>query len=368
MLKIGIECENLEDAKSRWGVGHVVLNLLKEYEKNIEWHKEFKLYLYFNQFIPDDEVLKNPIFVKRIVGWKSLKSFNIFYHILMPVKAMLDGVDRMFFPAYMMPPLYLGKAVVILTNDVYYEYKQGTLPFKYRLAYGMFTNWAAKFAYKIMAISGASKDEVARLYKIKPNKIFVSRLGSHRAREVAQDFKSNSLYILYVGQMFARRHAKETILAFSQIAPKYPDLRLILVGRDKYPRPIIQSMVKEMNNRFGRERINYRDYVADDEISRLYSSAELVVYVSESEAFGLPPVEAASYGVPVVVMDNALNHELFNDAAFFAANGTSEKIADAIDRGLKDEQKRKYCKDRYKELIPRLSWSSFAKSFFENVK
>ena len=78
MLKIGIECENLEDAKSRWGVGHVVLNLLKEYEKNIEWHKEFKLYLYFNQFIPDDEVLKNPIFVKRIVGWKSLKSFNIF--------------------------------------------------------------------------------------------------------------------------------------------------------------------------------------------------------------------------------------------------------------------------------------------------
>ena len=77
MKRIGIECENLEDPKSRWGVGQVTLNLLQEYAKNLEWQKEYRFYLYFKKSIPDDEVLKNPIFNKRVMGFPS---FNIFYH------------------------------------------------------------------------------------------------------------------------------------------------------------------------------------------------------------------------------------------------------------------------------------------------
>src|SRR3989344_4317089 len=161
MIKIGIECENLEDSKSRWGIGQITLNLLKEYAANLEWQKKYKLYLYFKKRVPDDEVFKNPIFVKRVLGFPS---FNIFYHILMPIRAMLDGLDWMFFPSYMLPPLYVGKSVVMLTEDVFYEYKQGTLPFRYRLAYGLFTNWSALRAKKILTISKTSGKEVAKLY------------------------------------------------------------------------------------------------------------------------------------------------------------------------------------------------------------
>src|SRR3990167_7903987 len=148
IIKIGIECENLEDPKSRWGIGKITLNLLKEFSKNPEWQKQYKLYLYFKKRVPDDEFLKNPIFVKRVLGFPS---FNIFYHILMPLRAMADRLDWMFFPAYMLPPLYFGKSVVMLTEDVYYEYKSGILPFRYRLAYGLFTNWEEIRANKILA-------------------------------------------------------------------------------------------------------------------------------------------------------------------------------------------------------------------------
>src|SRR3990167_9479807 len=188
MIKIGIECENLEDPKSRWGVGQVTLNLLKEYAANPEWYKKYKLYLYFKKRIPDDQVFKNPIFVKRLLGFSS---FNIFYHILMPLRAMADRLDWMFFPAYQLPPLYIGKSVVMLTHDVYYEYKYGDLPFRYKLSYGIFTNWAAKFATKILAISETSKKEVARVYKINHDKIFVSYLGvsSHNPQSVIRNSK-----------------------------------------------------------------------------------------------------------------------------------------------------------------------------------
>jgi len=372
MTKLGIECENLEDNKSRWGIGQMVLNLLKEYEKNLEWQKEYKLYLYFNQFIPDDEVLRNPIFIKRVVGWKFLKSFNIFYHILMPLRALRDNLDFMFFPAYMMPPLYYRKAIVTLTNDAYYEYKKGFLPFKYRLAYGLFTNWAAKFAYKILAISEASKKEVAKLYNISLDKIFVSRLGgrlSNQRTGDGPDKSSSNRYILYVGQMFPRRHAKESILAFEIIAKEHPEPSFIMVGKDKYKNPTIDNLVKTVNDRLGKEKIIHYDYIQnDEEMCKLYRGALLTVYVSDHEAFGLPPVEAASIGVPVIVMDNELNHELFGDSAFFAKSGSVNDIAEAMHNGLSNEYLReKFTKD-YIEIIPKLSWHNFTKNFFENVK
>jgi glycosyltransferase involved in cell wall biosynthesis len=375
MIKLGIECENLEDAKSRWGVGRLVLNLLKEYEKNPIWQKEFKLYLYFNQFIPDDVVLRNPIFIKRVVGWRSLRSFNLFYHILMPLRAMRDGLNFMFFPAYMLPPLYFGKAVTLLTNDVYYEYTKGSLPFKYKLAYRLFSNWAARFSHKILAISEASKKEVAKLYNIPSTKIFVSKLGvelyedSTDNHEKSDKPRINRVYMLYVGQMFPRRHAKETILAFEQIATEYKDVNLILVGRDKYSPSIINQLVNETNNRLSGVRIIHHDYIQNyDEIINLYKHALLVIYVSDSEAFGLPPVEAASLGTPVVVMDNDLNHELFSSSAFFSRSGNVADIANALRSGLSNDDRRGHFAEEYKRIMPQLSWYNFAKNFFDNVK
>ncbi len=201
MIKLGIECENLEDPKSRWGVGQITLNLLKEYTENPELQKKFKLYLYFKKEIPDDELFKihNSKFIIRILG---VPSFNIFYHIAMPIRAMMDRLDWMFFPPYMLPPLYLGKSVVMLTDDVYYEYKSGSLPFKYRLAYRIFTNWAAKFATKILAISETSKKQVAKLYGIKPEKIFVSYPGVNLSKVTGYEPPFVS-YILYVGHWIA---------------------------------------------------------------------------------------------------------------------------------------------------------------------
>lgn len=363
MLKFGVECENLEDVKSRWGVGQITLNLLEQYAANPEWQKKYKLFLYFKREIPDDAVLKNPVFIKRILR---TSSFNIFYHILLPIRAMIDRLDWMFFPAYMLPPLYLGKSIVLLTDDVYYEYTQGTLPFKYKLAYRLFTNWAAKRARKILAISNASRKELVKLYGIAPKRIFVSRLGVGPKNSTTHNPQSATLsYILYIGQMFPRRCVKESVLAFKKIAPEFPELKFILVGKDRYNPPVIKKMIVDTNQELGSERILQYDYIDKrEDIEKLYAGAKLFIYVSHSEAFGLPPVEAASYSVPVVVEDSDLNHELFGDAAFFVRSSNADHIAIAIQRGLTDMQKREYCIKKYKEIIPRLSWRNFAEKFF----
>ncbi len=361
-IKIGIECENLEDGQSRWGIGHLTLNLLEEYAKDPIWHDQYELYLYFKNSVPADPVLKNPIFKKRVSG---TRSFNIFYHILMPLRALYDRLDWMFFPAYMLPPLYAGSSIVLLTGDVYYEYKRGSLPFRYRLAYGLFTNWAARSATKIMAISESSKREVSHLYGIGPERIFVSRLGVENPP--ASNENKYGQYILYVGQMFPRRSARESLRAFETIAPGFPDLKFILVGRDKYQPAVIAEMVRTINEKLGSERVIHYDYIESDRTIRdLYAHAKLFVYISSHEAFGLPPVEAAGYGVPVVVKDSDINHELFGDAAFFVRDQKDiAGLAATLKDALTNPEKRSYMTGQYAVLIPKLSWHEFAVRFFK---
>jgi len=364
-IKLGIECENLEDPKSRWGVGHMVLNLLEEYTKDKSLQDKYELHLYFKDFVPNDSVLQNPVFKKKVIGGRF---FNVFYHIVLPIRAMFDSVDWMFFPAYMLPPLYFGKSIVMLTDDVYHEYRHGSLPFRYRLAYGLFTNWAALFANKILCISEASAKEVSRLYDISRDHIFVAHLGttSKGVAGAGGPFE----YLLYIGQMFPRRRAYESLLAFDKIAPEFPELKFILVGRDKYDPPHIAETVALINKKLGSERVIYYDYIErDDEIASLYANAKLFAYISSREAFGLPLVEAAGHGVPIVAKDCALNRELFADAAFFVRDEQNiDEIAAVFKEGLTDTVERKRMIEAYKTLIPKLNWQSFAQKFFEQIQ
>ena len=373
IVKIGIECENLEDPKSRWGIGKITLNLLKEFAKNPEWQKKYKLYLYFKSCVPDDEVLKNPIFVKRVLGFPS---FNIFYHILMPLRAMMDRVDWMFFPAYQLPPLYFGKSVVVLTEDAYYEYKYGSLPFRYKLSYRIFTNWAAKFATKILAISETSKKNLAKLYNTSPNRIVVNYLGIDFLKNTGYEIRDTK-YLLFVGQAFPRRHLKETILAFEKLTTEHSNilenvgmsgLRLVAIGPDKYPEPTINSLVAQVNKRLGREAIIHKDYVEDSELAELYSGAKALVYISDREAFGLPPMEALSFGVPPIIADNELGHELFGEYAFYSKSGEVDDIAEAIKRVLNEVGPSTTLRTSRLEFVKKYNWKSFADRFFKIIK
>lgn len=356
-IRIGLECENIEDPRSRWGVGRITLNLIEEYAADPELQKKYELILYFKNSLPADEIFKKDIFTKRVLN---TRSFNWFYHVRLPLVASKDSLDWMFFPAYMLPPLYFKDSVVMLTGDVYHEYKHGSLPFRYRLAYGLFTNWAARFASKIMAISDTSAKEVAKLYKIEPERIFTAKLGVRT--ESARKENKYGDYILYVGQMFPRRHAKELILAFEKIVREFPNLKLILVGKDKYRPEVISKLVKNINQKLGLERIIHYDYIErDEDLRSLYAHARLFVYVSSHEAFGLPPVEAAAYGTPVFVKDDALNHELFGDKAYFIKNEKDvAETADILRKALKNE--------RLVADVSDLTWQNFAINFFNNLK
>lgn len=369
MINIGIECHALET--NRWGIGHHLSKLLKEISKKSELANEFRFYLYFKGRIPNDSYLNNPIFVKKVLKLPFFRpSFNIFFHVLLPLAYWRDRLNAVFFAGFMLPAFFLGKSLVVMTNDVHYEYTQGKLPFRYKLGYRIFANWAAWRATHITTLSNAARNKLIEIYGIKPERISVNYLGLGLQGAPVQGAPVVDNYLLYVGQAFPRRRAKETIQAFSILAPKYPDLKLVIVGQDKYNPPILENLVKETNQKLGTERVTYHRYIEkDEELQKIIAGAKLFIYLSSSEAFGIPPLEALATGVPPVVKENELNRELYEGHAFYVKNEKDPTdIAEALEKALTNTDRQKEIVQNSEKVIAKLSWKSHLDKFLETIR
>ena len=221
-----------------------------------------------------------------------------------------------------------------------------------------------------MAISETSKKEVAKLFKINPDRIFVNQLGVDRPIPQTTHYTLHTTnYLLYVGQAFPRRHLRETMFAFERLAPRLPDLKLIAIGKDKYNPPMAEKLKTEINNRLGGERIICKDYVPEDELTALYQNARLLIYISSKEAFGLPPLEALARGTTPVIADSAITREIFGNAAFFVENPDSpHSIAQAITEGLTNGKKREEIKSFAGKILEKYTWPAHADRFIEIIK
>ncbi|PIR41744.1 MAG: hypothetical protein COV30_02140 [Candidatus Yanofskybacteria bacterium CG10_big_fil_rev_8_21_14_0_10_37_15] len=375
MIKIGIECESIEGKNHMFGVGRIITKLLQEISMRPELKKKFSFVLYFKDSVPDFEFLNAPIFEKKTISVPFFKNrlFPVYYFLFLPIKLWFERPNLMFWPNYMLPIITFNKSIVMLTEDIYHETHFGKLPFRYRLAYGIFGWWTAKFATKILAISETSKKNIAKLYNIDANRIAVNYLGIDFKSEseklsftkTSETQQTKGDYVLFVGQAFPRRHLKETILAFEKIAGNFPKLKFIAVGPDKYETPTIDRLVFEVNDRLGREAIIHKNYVEDRELVELYTRAKALVYVSDREAFGLPPLEALSFGVPPIVMDNKLGHELFEGYAFYSKSGEVDDIVEAIKQVLNEVGPFESFRTSRLEFVKKYNWKSFSNKFLE---
>ena len=376
MYKVGIECESIEERG--WGVGRIVAKLLEEISRESELQEEFRFCLYFKSRIPDYEFLKNPIFIKKIIRQPfGLKSFSLYYYLLLPLKLYFEHLDVMFYPNYMLPLIHYGKSIVTLTGDIHYEITKGDLPFRYKLAYKIFAGNAARNATAITTVSESAAKEICELFKIMPGRIFVTPLGVDAAKfQKATNYKLETRnYLLYVAQAFPRRHLRETILAVDKLSDEFPDLKLIAIGKDRYPSMdsgqvnIIQSLAEEINKKHNREVIIYKEYVPENELIALYQNAKSFIYVSLQEAFGLPPLEALAAGSVPVVAESELNREIYGGQAFTVKTPIAvDEIAKAIKESLVNETKRIEIFNKAPDILAKYTWRKHTDLFLDVVR
>lgn len=345
-MRIGIDAKDIEGNKT--GVGRYLFNLLKY------WQNE-EIILYFK---------KNPVnlpFEKRVLNVSS----NAWYmHFALPRAARKDKVDILFCPAYISPLFYSGKTALTL-HDIVYEVRPDLYNWPSvwdRFLLKKVSRISARKASVIFVPSEYSKREVIEYYQVSPEKVFVTYEG---VDEIIKPVKNperiaelgiTGKFILYYGSIFDRRHLPEIMRAFERIK----DYQFMLVGKN-HSSSDINGLAKEINSRLGREAILRKDFVSDGDLAVLYGSAELMVWLSEYEGYGLPVIESLSCGVPVVTSPVTSIPEVAGEAALYVRNPDNiEEIYQAIYRGLTNKNLRSDLIRRGLEQVKKFSWEKCA--------
>lgn len=155
-----------------------------------------------------------------------------------------------------------------------------------------------------------------------------------------QRFNISRPYILYVGGIELHKNIEGIVRGFSFLSNQYPDLDLILVGREK--RPTVDTLELFAKLKF-EKRIKIMEYISQDsdDLPTLYNGAECFVFPSFSEGWASPPLEAMACGTPVVTSNVSSLPETVGDAALLVNPKNYDEIGNALNKLLSDSELRK---------------------------
>jgi glycosyltransferase involved in cell wall biosynthesis len=368
-MKIGIDARTLH--RSSGGVGTYLKNLL-EHLSTLDQENQYVLFF-------DENLPQNLDFVDRSSAKFSTRTLRLpigqnlttWNNLRLPVELWLHPVDLFHFPFYTMPLIKNGKSVVSM-HDISYKVHPEWFNWKGWLTFRPFSYWAAKIADRILTCSYASKEDILRCYKLPEQKVIVTYYGvsehfypiSNRAEYPHILNKYNvqtqgSPLLLYVGSITLRKNLVRLIQAFRRlVTEKKTEARLLIVGRTLEPYPDLPSFVKayDLEN-----KISFlSESVSEDTLRALYNRADLFVYPSLYEGFGLPPLEAMACGTPVVTSNISSLPEVTGDAAILVNPYNIGELAEALFEGLTNGRLRKALIERGLERIKKFSWRKMA--------
>ncbi|HTU82613.1 MAG TPA: glycosyltransferase family 1 protein [Candidatus Acidoferrales bacterium] len=166
---------------------------------------------------------------------------------------------------------------------------------------------------------GVSADRIVPIYPgVAPPR------APHGARP---DVAALAPFVLYVGSAERRKGFDVLVAAMARVQRERPGLRLVATSNVDAWRDATAGL----------PAFTALGYVDDDTLAALYRSSALLAFPSRYEGFGLPVLEAMSYGTPVVASDAASIPEVAGEAACYVPPGDQAALADAILRVVSDD-------------------------------
>lgn len=226
---------------------------------------------------------------------------------------------------------------------------------------------AGKFIFKRIANTSAhiitpseyTKQDYAKFANIDLNKITVTPESADVSTQKPTPYPPlfDKLFILYVGQQSNYKNLRRLIQAHQQLLTTLPELHLVFVGKMN----LYGEQTKAWAEQQGYKNIVYTGFVNDAELAWLYKNCGAYVYPSLMEGFGLPGLEAMSYGAPVVSSNATSLPEVYGDAAHYFNPEDTDEMTQKIKDVLTDEKLRKKLVANGQKQLKKYSWERMAK-------
>ncbi|MFC2015316.1 glycosyltransferase family 4 protein [Chloroflexota bacterium] len=259
--------------------------------------------------------------------------------LLQPRALRRAGVDLLHGMALVGPMAASCPFVVTIHDLSFIRYPQNFQGLKRRYLQTL-TKLSVRRARRVIAISENTKRDIVQYYGIEPTKVDMIHYGLDSMfqplpPEQIERFRSEKglppSFVLFVGTLEPRKNVARLIKAYAQLPQDRPPL--VLVGGKGWLYDEIFAGVRSVGLD---DEVLFAGYVPADQLPYWYNAADLFVYPSLYEGFGLPPLEAMACGTPVITSSVSSLPEVVGRAGLLVDPVDTEALAAAMLRALGD--------------------------------
>lgn len=272
-------------------------------------------------------------------------------------------------------PILLSCNSLLTVHDILFEthpqFFEKSLVMRNRLL----VRHSAKRAKQVHTISEYTRRTLVERYRLNSDILEVVPVGvdlerfdpgnSEAASERIRKLFGVKRYVLTVGRLEPRKNHVGLIKAYSIVKERYKDVGpLVIVGQKDFS----FDGIFEVRRHLGLEdSVKILTTVDDNQLCDLYGAAQMFVYPSFAEGFGIPPLEAMACGVPVVTSDVTAIPEGVGDAALLVDPSNVEEIAHAMYQVLTDSTLAADLSHKGRKQAQKWSWTNSARRYLHAV-
>ena len=256
------------------------------------------------------------------------------------------------------------RSVVTIHDLIFLRYPSYYKPVD-RMIYEWKFSSACKRADRIIAISECTKRDIVKFFGTDPDKIDVVYQGcdkmfsqpveESKRSEVIERYELPQRYLLTVGTLEERKNLMAIVEALA-LLPQ--DIHLVAVGRRT---PYTERVVSRIEELGLTDRVHILSDVAYTDLPAVYAGAEVFVYPSRFEGFGIPIIEAMSVGIPVVAATGSCLEEAGGPSSKYVSPDDRWELADAIKSIISDEELRRKMTDDGRQYVERFAPENVAR-------
>jgi glycosyltransferase involved in cell wall biosynthesis len=266
---------------------------------------------------------------------------------------------------YIIPPT-APCPVLTTIHDISFRRHPEWFPMKHRVLLNLLIPTAARNAAHVITGSEYTRADLIDAYDLPPEKVTVTPYAAdpiyvpidkeEARRRVKERFGLRGPFVLALGVLQPRKNLPRLIRAFGRVSRQVPHT-LALAGKPGWAHEALQRAAAASG--LG-SRLHFTGYVPDADLPLLYNAADLFVYPSLLEGFGLCALEAMACGTPVVTSNVTSLPEVVGDAALTIDPTDEAALAEAIHRALTDELLRARLREAGLARAAKFSWERTA--------
>lgn len=296
---------------------------------------------------------------------------------VLPFQIKKYAISVLHSPGYTAPILAPCRSVVTIhdMNCFYYpeDFSRLAIPLLRILV-----SLAARASDRVIVVSRNSKNHLVKILKMPENKICVIYIAGSSylsvataaENEVREKLKKRygvgNKFILNVSASHPHKNLHRLIEAYDILCKKHRiDCQLVIVGIKGRAQTSLMNSAKELSLE---KRIIFTGWVSNEDLSSLYSAAQLFVFPSLFEGFGIPVLEAMACGIPVVCSNATSLPEVAGEAAILVTPYCVDEIAEAMYRALTDETLRAILLQKGLKRAGQFSWEKTARDTLDAYK